>query len=160
MSVFSLYQFLVLTPAELYYPCQDPSRFPRPSLTIGARAVNPAGTARTLAIAHRVPPQHRGRPPRRESRARTVPPVDPPRHHRRPENHVDARKTGKPREILSPNFPRNSPNFSKLFPISLLFLFPFFFSLFYFSFFLLPFFFLFLFPFPFFFSSPFLLLPG
>jgi hypothetical protein len=43
------------------------------SLPFGARAANPAGTAHTRAIGRRVSPQHRGRPPRRESRARRGP---------------------------------------------------------------------------------------
>jgi hypothetical protein len=54
-----------------FIPLQDPGRLP--PLTLGARAANPAGTARTRAIGHRVPPQHRSRPPRRESRARRGP---------------------------------------------------------------------------------------
>jgi hypothetical protein len=44
-----------------------------PSPTLGARAANPAGTARTRAVAHRLPPQHRCRPPRRESCVRHGP---------------------------------------------------------------------------------------
>jgi hypothetical protein len=53
----------------------------------------------------RVPPQRRGRPPRRESRTAAVPPTGPPRHHRRPENPADARRTGKPTETLPLIFP-------------------------------------------------------
>jgi hypothetical protein len=74
-------------PAELIYSLRNPVILP--PLTLGARAANPAGTARTRAIAHRVPSQHRGRPPRRESRARRGPagrsasPSPPSRNKRR-----------------------------------------------------------------------------
>jgi hypothetical protein len=85
----------------------------------------------------------------------TVPPAGPPRHHRRPENHVDARKTGKPtktlplisREILLIFLKILSNFFSHFF----LFLFLFFFSFLPFS----PFSFLLFFSFlPFFSFSP------
>jgi hypothetical protein len=48
-------------------------RLASPSPTLGARAANPAGTARTRAVAHGMPPQHRCRPPRRESCVRHGP---------------------------------------------------------------------------------------
>jgi hypothetical protein len=66
-----------------------------PSLTLGARAANPAGTARTQSSTHACHPSaavgHRAGNPAHAA----VPPASPPRHHRRPENPTDARKTGK-----------------------------------------------------------------
>jgi hypothetical protein len=92
-----------------------------------------------------VPPQRRGRPPRRESRTAAVPPAGTPRHHRRPGIDAGIRETQKnPQKPLLLFFLEISPNFLNLFSIFLLlfsfFLFHFFFSpfLFFFS----PFFFL------------------
>jgi hypothetical protein len=59
----------------------------------GARAANPAGTARTRASTHVCLPNaavgHRAGNPAHAA----VPPVGLPRHHHRPENHTDARKS-------------------------------------------------------------------
>jgi hypothetical protein len=78
-----------------FAPFQNPGHRP-PSLTLGARAANPASTARTRASTHAYLPSaavgHRAGNPAHAA----VPPTGPPRHRRRPENHADARKTGKP----------------------------------------------------------------
>jgi hypothetical protein len=68
---------------------------PSPSLTLGARAANPAGTARTQASTHACHPSaavgHRAGNPAHAA----VPTAGPPRHHRRPKKHADARKSVK-----------------------------------------------------------------
>jgi hypothetical protein len=115
-------------PAKLIYPLSHPRRACRES-----RRHRPHSGHHP-----RVPPQRRGRPPRRESRTAAVPPTGPPRHHRRPKNHADGGNWKQTPQNPSPNFPRSSPNFPKLFPLSFLFLFYF---PSYFSFFL-PFLFL------------------
>jgi hypothetical protein len=59
----------------------------------GARAANPAGTARTQASTHACLPNaavgHRAGNPAHA----VVPPAGLPRHHRCTENHADARKS-------------------------------------------------------------------
>jgi hypothetical protein len=84
---------------------------PSPSLTLGARATNPAGTARTQTGTHACHPSaavgHRARNPAHGA----VPPVGPPRHHHRPENHADARKSENPEKTFPLIFPSIFPNF-------------------------------------------------
>jgi hypothetical protein len=77
---------------------------PSPSLTLGARAANPAGTARIQASTHACHPSaavgHRDGNPAHAA----VLPAGLPRHHRRPENHADARKSensAKPFPLIS-----------------------------------------------------------
>jgi hypothetical protein len=85
-------------PAELNYPLQTLVTVP-PSHP-GARAANPAGTARTQASTHARLPNaavgHRAGNPAHAA----VPTAGPPRHHRRPGKRADARKSEKSRKTL------------------------------------------------------------
>jgi hypothetical protein len=82
-----------------------------PSLTLGARAANLAGTARIQASTHACHPSaavcHRAGNPAHAA----VPPAGLPRHHRRPENHADARKSENPAKPFPLIFLAIFPNF-------------------------------------------------